>query len=51
MPRKKNLKINSEKSEQKHYNFQLNLNKLAQAQYVNILHAQQNDASFPFLWR
>jgi hypothetical protein len=40
--------INSEESEQNHYNFQLNLNKLAKAQYINILQAKQSDASTQF---
>ncbi len=46
-----NPRKHSEETEQNHYSLQLNLNNLAWTQYVNILHAQQSNASFPFLWR
>jgi hypothetical protein len=43
-----NPRKHSEESEQNYYIFQLILNNLATTQDVNILHAQQSDASFPF---
>ena len=39
----------SEESERNHYNFQLNLNKQAEAQYVNALKTEQSDATCNFV--
>ena len=43
-----NSRKHLEESEQNYYNFQLILNNLATTQDVNILHAQQSDASIQF---
>jgi hypothetical protein len=44
-----NPRKHSEESEQNYYNFQLNLNKQAKAQYVNALQTEQSDAPCNFV--
>ena len=46
---KEKPKTNSEQSNQNYYNFQLNLNKQAKAQYVNALQTEQSDAPCNFI--